>query len=95
MTDSEREAAIDAEVQRISAQARKLLARVYDRAESDGDTNVLFREWGIIGVMNWNNEGDEDDLRETTVTSFENKNAHVQIGILRIALLRVEQAWSA
>jgi hypothetical protein len=95
MNERDREAAIEAEVTRVSNQVRKLLGRVYDRIEEDGDDNVLFREWGVLGIMNWNNEGDEDDLREDIVMTFENKNAHVQIGMLRMASIRSEDPWSS
>jgi hypothetical protein len=95
MTERDREAAIEAEVARVANQARKLLNRVYDRTEEDGDTNVLFREWGVLGIMNWDNEGDPSEPREDIVMSFENKNAHVQIGMLRIASIRCEDPWSS
>lgn len=90
MNERSREAAIELEVQRISKQVRGLLGRVYDRAEEDGDTNLLFREWLVVGIINWHNEGDEDELREDVIMTSENKNAHVQLGMLRMASIRKE-----
>lgn len=94
MTERDREAAIEAEVQRVSAKVRGLLNRVFDKAEEDGDTNMVLREWGVLGIINWDNEGEPDEPREDIIMTFENKNAHVQIGMLRMAAIKSEDPWS-
>lgn len=90
MTNATVEQRVEADLARIVAKARKFLTETYKNSDEKEDEHDLRVDtFGLICAFDWENS-DGDNLADMGIV-FETKSTPAQIGLMRMATIRLEQ----